>query len=291
MDQKKELGKGIRALLGNMDAQKQPVKQPALSSVTFIPLTYIETSPFQPRTEFDTTALEELADTIKIHGLIQPITVRRLNDHQYQLISGERRTRAARLAGLTEIPVFIRTADDQSMLEMALIENIHRENLNPLEVAISMSRLIEECKLTHEEMSVRVSKDRSTVTNYLRLLKLPPDIQHAVKAKKLTMGHARALAGVENLVLQLKLFKETLLREWSVRQLEQTIRTYQGEKKSKSTSSVSGQESNIIKSYQDKANEIFGRRIAIKSDKKGKGQLLIPFNTLSELDELFDRLS
>ena len=290
MDQKKELGKGIRALLGNMDNQKPTPKAPALSSVSFIPLNYIETSPFQPRTEFDPTALEELAETIKLHGLIQPITVRRLNDHQYQLISGERRTRAARLAGLTEIPVFIRTAEDQSMLEMALIENIHRENLNPIEVAISMSRLIEECKLTHEEMSVRVPKDRSTVTNYLRLLKLPPDIQHAVKTKKLSMGHARALAGIDNLVLQLKLFKETLLHEWSVRQLEHTIRSYQ-DKKSKPQKDVPVNESNILRSYQDKANALFGRRTTIKSDKKGKGQLLIPFNNLDELNELLDRLS
>jgi len=290
MDQKKELGKGIRALLGNMDNQKPTPKAPALSSVSFIPLNYIETSPFQPRTEFDPTALEELAETIKLHGLIQPITVRRLNDHQYQLISGERRTRAARLAGLTEIPVFIRTAEDQSMLEMALIENIHRENLNPIEVAISMSRLIEECKLTHEEMSVRVTKDRSTVTNYLRLLKLPPDIQHAVKTKKLSMGHARALAGIDNLVLQLKLFKETLLHEWSVRQLEHTIRSYQ-DKKSKPQKDVPVNESNILRSYQDKANALFGRRTTIKSDKKGKGQLLIPFNNLDELNELLDRLS
>lgn len=291
MDQKKELGKGIRALLGNMDTQKPPVKAPPLSSVNFIPLSYIETSPFQPRTEFDPAALEELADTIRLHGLIQPITVRKLNDHQYQLISGERRTRAAKLAGLTEIPVFIRTADDQSMLEMALIENIHRENLNPIEVAISMSRLIEECKLTHEEMSVRVTKDRSTVSNYLRLLKLPPDIQQAVKTKKLSMGHARALAGVDNLVLQLKLFKETILHEWSVRQLENTIRSYQQTKKSKTGAEVSPGESGLLRSYQDKANALFGRRTTIKSDKKGKGQLLIPFNNLEELDELLDRLS
>ena len=290
MDQKKELGKGIRALLGNMDNQKPAAKAPALSSVSFIPLSYIETSPFQPRTEFDQVALEELAATIKLHGLIQPITVRKLNDRQYQLISGERRTRAARLAGLTEIPVFIRTADDQSMLEMALIENIHRENLNPIEVAISMFRLIEECKLTHEEMSVRVTKDRSTVTNYLRLLKLPPDIQHAVKTKKLSMGHARALAGIDNLVLQLKLFKETLLHEWSVRQLEHTIRSYQ-EKKSKPSMDVPLNESSLLRSYQDKANALFGRRVTIKSDKKGKGQLLIPFNNLDELNELLDRLS
>jgi len=195
MDQKKELGKGIRALLGNMESQKQTTKAPALSSVTFIPLSYIETSPFQPRTEFDPVAMEELAATIKLHGLIQPITVRRLNNHQYQLISGERRTRAARLAGLTEIPVFIRTADDQAMLEMALIENIHRENLNPLEVAISMFRLIEECKLTHEEMSIRwwenYHKDPGAIIDqlYLRLLMRPPSKPE--KDKLMRYYHAR----------------------------------------------------------------------------------------------------
>lgn len=287
MDQKKELGKGIRALLGNMENQS---KVAALSNVMNVPLAFIETNPFQPRSEFDQAGLEELASTIRIHGLIQPVTVRKLTDQRYQLISGERRVRASRIAGLTEIPAFIRLADDQGMLEMALIENIHRENLNPLEVAISMSRLIEECKLTHEDMSTRVGKDRSTVTNYIRLLKLPPDIQQAVKSKKLSMGHARALAGIDNLVLQMKLFKECLLHEWSVRQLEFTIRTYQAAGKPKTTTSTP-QESGQLKSFQEKANALFGRKIQIKSDKKGKGTLIVPFTSLDELDEMLDRLS
>lgn len=287
MDQKKELGKGIRALLGNMENQS---KVAALSNVMNVPLAFIETNPFQPRTEFDQAGLEELASTIRIHGLIQPVTVRKLTDQRYQLISGERRVRASRIAGLTEIPAFIRLADDQGMLEMALIENIHRENLNPLEVAISMSRLIEECKLTHEDMSTRVGKDRSTVTNYIRLLKLPPDIQQAVKSKKLSMGHARALAGIDNLVLQMKLFKECLLHEWSVRQLEFTIRTYQAAGKPKAITTTP-QEVGQLKSFQEKANAVFGRKIQIKSDKKGKGTLIVPFTSLDELDEMLDRLS
>lgn len=287
MDQKKELGKGIRALLGNMENQS---KVAALSNVMNVPLAFIETNPFQPRTEFDQAGLEELASTIRIHGLIQPVTVRKLTDQRYQLISGERRVRASRIAGLTEIPAFIRLADDQGMLEMALIENIHRENLNPLEVAISMSRLIEECKLTHEDMSTRVGKDRSTVTNYIRLLKLPPDIQQAVKSKKLSMGHARALAGIDNLVLQMKLFKECLLHEWSVRQLEFTIRSYQAAGKPKAITTTP-QEGGQLKPFQEKANAVFGRKIQIKSDKKGKGTLIVPFTSLDELDEMLDRLS
>ncbi|HNR08745.1 MAG TPA: ParB/RepB/Spo0J family partition protein [Saprospiraceae bacterium] len=287
MDQKKELGKGIRALLGNMENQS---KVAALSNVMNVPLAFIETNPFQPRNEFDQAGLEELASTIRIHGLIQPVTVRKLTDQRYQLISGERRVRAARMAGLTEVPAFIRLADDQGMLEMALIENIHRENLNPLEVAISMSRLIEECKLTHEDMSTRVGKDRSTVTNYIRLLKLPPDIQQAVKSKKLSMGHARALAGVDNLVLQMKLFKECLLHEWSVRQLEFTIRSYQSAGKPKAAA-VPPSPGGLLKTYQEKANALFGRKIQIKSDKKGKGSLIVPFASLDELDEMLDRLS
>lgn len=175
------------------------------------------------------------------------------------------------------------------MLEMALIENIQRENLNAVEIAISMARLIEECKLTHEEMSSRIGKDRSTVTNHLRLLKLPPDIQQAVKSHRLSMGHARALAGVNHLVLQMKLFKETILHEWSVRQLEQTIKSYN--KKIDKPESPQNKSDYTLSSRTDKANAIFGRRVLIKADKKGKGVLQVPFNHLNDLDELLERLS
>ena len=290
MDQKKELGKGIRALLGNID-QNKPVAPKAnpLASVQFISITNIESNPFQPRSEFESTALAELAESIKTQGIIQPITVRRINEGKYQLISGERRTRASKLAGLTEIPAYIRTADDQGMLEMALIENIQREDLNAIEVAISMARLMEECKLTHEVMSGRLGKDRSTVTNYLRLLKLPPDIQQAVKSQRLSMGHARALAGVDNLLLQMKLFKEALLHEWSVRQLEQTIKSYA--LKSKKEPGSKPVVPHSLSSRIDKANGIFGRKVMLKADKKGKGSIQITFNNFEDLDELLDRLA
>lgn len=292
MDQKKELGKGIRALLGNMDNPKPAPNNTLISTVQNIPIKYIEPNPSQPRRDFDKEALEELAATIKSLGIIQPITVRKITDHSYQLISGERRTRAARLAGLTDIPAYIRTANDQGMLEMALIENIQRENLNAVEVAISMARLIEECKLTHDDMSKRIGKDRTTVTNYLRLLKLPPDVQQAVKEKKLSMGHARALAGIDNLVLQIKLFKETLLHEWSVRQLEKTIQSYQpGKKEQTIPIPPLASENTGLKKYHDRANAVFGRRISLKTNKNGSGQIIVPFENLEDLDELIQRLS
>ncbi|MEP7266865.1 MAG: ParB/RepB/Spo0J family partition protein [Saprospiraceae bacterium] len=290
MDQKKEMGKGIRALLGNMETSKSVPG--ALAAIQTIPLKYIEANPAQPRVEFDQESLEELAATIKTLGIIQPITVRKINDQRYQLISGERRTRAARLAGLLEIPTYIRTADDQGMLEMALIENIQRENLNAIEVGISMARLIEECKLTHEDMSKRIGKNRSTVTNYLRLLKLPPDVQQSVKNKTLSMGHARALAGIENLVLQIKLFKETLLREWSVRQLEQTIKSYTSKNKKAPLEDLkrSNEDGNLRK-YVSQSNALFGRKTSIKANQKGAGQIIIPFGNYADLEELLERLS
>jgi ParB family chromosome partitioning protein len=293
MDQKKELGKGIRALLGNMDSGK-PVQSftSVAAAVQTIPIKYIETNPSQPRKEFDQDALDELSATIKSLGIIQPITVRKISDNKFQLISGERRTRAAQLAGLTEIPAYIRTANDQGMLEMALIENIQRENLNAVEVAISMARLIEECKLTHEDMSKRIGKDRTTVTNYLRLLKLPPDIQQAVKERKLSMGHARALAGIDNLVLQIKLYKESLLHEWSVRQLEKTIQSYQQDKNKLKLPHVTSPMVNAgLKKINDSTNALFGRRTTLKVNKNGSGQVVVPFESLEDLDELIQRLS
>jgi len=293
MDQKKELGKGIRALLGNMDSGK-PVQSftSVAAAVQTIPIKYIETNPSQPRKEFDQDALDELSATIKSLGIIQPITVRKISDNKFQLISGERRTRAAQLAGLTEIPAYIRTANDQGMLEMALIENIQRENLNAVEVAISMARLIEECKLTHEDMSKRIGKDRTTVTNYLRLLKLPPDIQQAVKERKLSMGHARALAGIDNLVLQIKLYKESLLHEWSVRQLEKTIQSYQQDKNKLKLPHVTTPMVNAgLKKINESTNALFGRRTTLKVNKNGSGQVVVPFESLEDLDELIQRLS
>ena len=200
-----------------------PISNPN-GSVNEISLDEIETNPFQPRQYFDEDALNELADSIKVHGIIQPITVRRLSRNQYQLISGERRFQASKRAGLTAVPAYIRSADDQQMLEMALIENIQRENLNPIEISLSYQRLISECNLKQEELGERVGKNRSTVTNYLRLLKLPPDIQIALRDNKISMGHARAIINVDSADSQLFIFKKTLSEDLSVRKVEELAR-------------------------------------------------------------------
>src|SRR5688572_430035 len=243
MSKKKALGRGLSAVLSDSDADERlevdsfPVgSTPATTQksptggVTEISLEEIEVNPFQPRSHFDQEAILELAESIQIHGIIQPITVRRLTDHQYQLISGERRYQAAKLAGLKAIPVYIRSANDQQMLEMALIENIQRENLNAIEIALSYQRLMSECSLKQEELGERVGKNRTTVTNYLRLLKLPPDIQIAVRDNKLSMGHARAIINVENADQQLYIFKKTLSEELSVRKVEELVRELSSEK-------------------------------------------------------------
>ena len=215
MSKKKEqVGKGLRALLGNIesiessDQTKKEVVRELSKSIELISIQSIETNPYQPRTEFDQEELLALVQSIKTLGLIQPITVRSIGSDKYQIISGERRWRASKLAGLSEIPAYIRIADDQGMLEMALVENIQRSDLNPLEVALSYQRLIDECNLQHDTLAKRVGKERSTVSNYIRLLKLPPDIQSALRDKKLSMGHARALSGLEDPALQLVVYKK-----------------------------------------------------------------------------------
>ncbi len=289
---KKELGLGIRALLSNMDEevakdQEKVVKELA-HSVAMIPLSEIEVNPFQPRNDFDEEALEELAESIRVHGLIQPITVRRLNANTYQLISGERRLRASRMAELEEIPAYIRIANDQEMLEMALVENIQREQLNAIEIAITYQRLKEECALTDEQLAERVGKKRSTITNHLRLLKLPPDIQEAVKDQQLSMGHARELAGVEDYGLRHFLFQEVLKKGLSVRALENLKRSYsepkpKGEKKPELPDDY--------QTVQQNFRDFFGsRRVKLQLKEKGKGRIVIPFNTVDELNQLLDRL-
>src|SRR6202012_1671731 len=230
-EKRNALGKGLSALLNDSEnilpnktnkasVSSSPEVNP-LGSINEIKLTEIEINPFQPRTDFDEQALAELADSIKLQGLIQPITVRRLNAHSYQLISGERRFRASKLAGLTQIPAYVRTANDQQMLEMALIENIQRENLNAIEVALSFQRMIEECSLKQEELGDRVSKNRSTVTNYLRLLKLPPAIQASIRNGELTMGHAKALITIEDPTKQIYLHQHIIQQGLSVRKAEE----------------------------------------------------------------------
>ena len=289
---KSDFGKGIRALLTNIDTEvrenPERVVKELTSNSAMLPINFIEVNPFQPRKDFDPVALEELSASITAYGLIQPITVRRLNDSAYQLISGERRFRASKLAGLSEIPVYIRVAEnDQEMLEMALVENIQREDLNAIEVAISYQRLIDECNMTHDNMSVRVGKKRSTITNYLRLLKLPGEIQTAIKNKLLSMGHARALAGVNDLGLQLMLFHQTIKEGLSVRDVENLIQSYTEGKKAddkKSAAKLSPE----YRAVQDTLSSFFGTKIQLKPKGDGKGTIVINFNSDDELNRILD---
>jgi ParB family chromosome partitioning protein len=294
-DEKKErLGMGIRALLNTVDApnteQRKDVIKEASRTVNDIPLDWIEVNPFQPRKDFDESALEEMAASIRTHGIIQPITVRRLSADKFQLIAGERRLRAARLAGLEAVPAYVLLTDDQGMLEIALIENIQREDLNALDVAISLNRLMTECNLTHENLSTRVGKDRSTVTNYMRLLKLPPEIQQSLRSSIISMGHARALAGVTDIGLQLSLFKQTVEKSLSVRALENLIKSYQEPKKVTSKSTAPNAE---IRRIQDSLAGIFGTKVTVRRNAQGTGQIAIHFNSdkaLNEILEMMDKL-
>jgi len=245
----------------------------------------IEVNPFQPRTHFDEEALIELAASIKELGVIQPITIRETENGSYQLISGERRSRAAKLAGLTHIPAYIRKANDQTMLEMALVENIQREELDPIEIALSYKRLIEECKLTQENLSERVGKKRSTVTNYMRLLKLPVEIQKGIRNRKISMGHARALVSVEDTDIQIKLCLDIIEQEFSVRQTEEAVRKIVNPGKVRTKSS----KANLPESYialEKHLTDFFSTRVEFKRDNKGKGKIVIPFQSDDDLERI-----
>ena len=286
------LGRGLGALLDDSGAggdSKKPLRERAASvgSVSDVQLDQIEVNPFQPRTDFDQKALQELSESIKVQGIIQPITLRRLNNNSFQLISGERRLQASKLAGLKKIPAYIRTADDQQMLEMALIENIQRQDLNAMEVALSYQRLLAECDLKQEQLGERVGKDRSTVNNYLRLLKLPPDIQAAVRDGKISMGHARALVNVEDTAVQLDILKKTLEEELSVRKVEALVKqaSYPDEGEKKSAEKEPDKE--ILK-VQERLTSHFGARIKIASKDNNKGEIKIPFDSVTELNRILE---
>jgi len=297
MTKKKALGRGLNALLSDSTDERLETDIPAAAqhatgNVLEIPIDQIEVNPFQPRTHFDETALQELADSIKVHGIIQPITVRRLAANQYQLISGERRLQAAIRAGLKNIPAYVRTANDQQMLEMALIENIQRENLNAIEIALSYQRLISECNLKQEELGERVGKNRATVTNYLRLLKLPPDIQIAVRDNRLSMGHARAIINVENPADQLFIFNKILKEDLSVRKVEELVRQLHQSKTKKETTkatSPAGSTAKELAQLQSRLSSHFGTRVAVKSDGK-RGEIKIPFMSIEDLNRILDIL-
>ena len=305
MTKKKALGRGLSALLSdtpnedNLEVDNLPTSKVGAThtaseithGITEIQLDEIEVNPFQPRSHFDQSAIEELAESIRVHGIIQPITVRRLAERQYQLISGERRFQASKLAGLTSIPVYLRSANDQQMLEMALIENIQRENLNAIEIALSYQRLMSECNLRQEELGDRVGKNRSTVTNYLRLLKLPPDIQIAVRDNKLSMGHARAIINVENADQQLYIFKKAMGEELSVRKVEELVRelSQKVQSDSEKAAAPAAPASREIAQLQSKLSSYFGTRVVVKSDGK-KGDIRIPFLSVEDLNRILDIL-
>jgi len=291
------LGKGLSAILGEAAADVDKLRKPVgyvnkeivgtkeeqdTSDILRIPIDMIEPNPFQPRMSFDQESLEELALSIRTFGLIQPITVRKKAANRYQIISGERRFRACSLAGMDMIPAYIRDANDQGMLEMAIVENIQRENLDPIEVAMSYQRLIDECQLTQEQMAQRVGKKRASVTNYLRLLKLPAKIQHDLKVGLLSVGHAKALLGVEEAAVQEQLCDLTLKNGLSVRQLEEKVRRLaaEGEKESK------GKEQELPEEYYKVLEHIgkyFSNNISLRRNSGGKGTMTIRFDSDEEM--------
>ena len=260
-------------------------------TVAMIPVRAIAPNPDQPRKDFDPEALQELADSLKAYGLIQPVTVRRLGPDAYQLISGERRWKASQLAGLEEIPAYVRLANDQEMMEMALVENIQREDLNAMEVAITYQRLIEEFSLRHEDLAQRVGKKRATITNFLRLLELPPVVQEAVKEGEISMGHARALAGLDDFAMQKYLLDQVVKEGMSVRALEKAVSDYKQPKAKKSAPS-SAKLPDEYRKVEQTFQEFFGAKnqVKLKLKEKGKGQVVLSFNSVDELNQLLDRL-
>ncbi len=292
-DTKSQLGKGIGALLSGISSDytltaEQQEKKETAAAVNLIPLAKIKANPYQPRTEFDENALMELATSIEQHGIIQPITLRKLGEDEYQIISGERRWRASKLAGLKEVPAYVRTADDNTMLEMALIENIQREDLNAIEVALSYHRLLEECAITQEQLSDRVGKDRSTIANYLRLIKLPPDIQKGLKERKLTMGHARAILGTDDIAIQLMVYKEVVEKGLSVRAVESLVKEYQ--KPKSKTNKVEGLLPPAYKKIQDNLCSRYETKVLLKRKTDGKGEITIPFYNDNDLNRILEIL-
>lgn len=291
--QPRGLGKGLGALLGDGDLTqiRKPVEyinksvgteEPKSGAdIMLIPADMIEPNPFQPRMSFDNEALEELADSIRALGLIQPITVRRKSSGGYQIISGERRFRACRIAGMQQIPAYIRDANDQGMLEMAIVENIQRKDLDPIEVAMSYQRLIEECSLTQEQMAFRVGKKRASVTNYLRLLKLPAKVQHDLKVGLLSVGHAKVLLGAEDPVIQEKLCDMVIREDLSVRQLEERLHRLIGEKQKKET--VAQDLPDDYCHLLEVMGKYFRNDISLKRNDSGKGTMTIKFTSDEEV--------
>ena len=291
MAKRSALGRGLGALLGE-DTLKETrqirsiIGNPA--AVAEIPLDQIVPNPYQPRENFDPESLEELADSIRTLGIIQPLTLRQTGPASYQIISGERRYRASRIAGLTQVPAYIRQADDAAMLEMAIVENIQREDLDPVETALSFQRLIDECNLTQEAMALRVGKKRATITNYLRLLRLPEAIQKALKDGRISVGHAKVLLGVEDAAQQYKLCEKTIRNDWSVRQLEQKVQV-----RSRKDDSVAAEEElpEVYYSLAERVGRHFDGNVAVRRDAKGGGTITIRFGNQKQVEAFLEDLN
>ena len=294
---KDQLGKGIRSLLQSIDTdlkttggQLKPSVVESATSSTRIAVADIEPNPKQPRRDFDDEALQSLAASIKQHDIIQPVTVAKLAGGKYRLISGERRWRAAKLAGLTDIPAYQRQANDQQLLELALLENLQREDLNAIEVALSYKRMMDELHFTQEQVADRMGKDRSTVANSIRLLKLPPDIQLSVRKGELSMGHARALLAIELVDQQLYAFKEIMSKGLSVRQTEALVQQIKKERPS-AKKTIKSTASSPYKRIEDKLASHFSTRVRIKQSKEGQGQLIIEYYSQEEFNKILRQLN
>ncbi len=288
------LGRGLDAILQSPETDITATDISGnfvVGAIAEIELDKIETNPFQPRTEFDEMQLRELAESIKSQGIIQPVTIRKLGYDKYQLISGERRFRASKLAGLKKIPCYIRLANDEQMLEMALIENIHRQDLNALEVAISYQRLIEELNLTQEQLSERVGKNRSTITNFLRLLKLPAEVQIALRDGLISMGHARALLSVKNdEALQKSLVKKIIDKGLSVRQVEEIVRGLNDKAEKGKINTETSDMDEALKQAAEALSSKFGTKVSLKKRNKGNGSIVINFKDEEDLGRILDIL-
>ena len=289
---KSPLGRGLGALI---DGVEKEVLEKKVEVNLQIDINSIDSNPFQPRTRFDAQALEELAASIRQLGIVQPLTVRDSGDGRFQLIAGERRLRAARIAGLTHVPAYLRTADDTAMLEMALVENIQREDLDAMEVAITYQRLIEECNLTQEQMSDRVGKQRSTVSNYLRLLRLPAEIQLGIRNRSLTMGHARTLVNIEDPVKQINIFYHIIQEDLSVRATEELVRHFQSQ--AAKDPAREDKRKKLNSEYEELAGQLsklFASEVQFRINEKGRGKIVIPFSDNDEMERiiaLLDKLN
>jgi len=289
---KEALGKGIRSLLQSIDSdlktntgQLKTSVTETVTGISRISVEEVETNPKQPRRDFDEQALNELANSIKLHDIVQPITVSKLPNGRYRLISGERRWRAAKLAGLKDIPAYIRQANDQQLLELALLENLQREDLNAIEISLSYKRMMEELSYTQEQVADRMGFDRSTVTNYIRLLKLPPDIQVALRKNEISMGHARALINVDTVDKQLYLFKEIKQKSLSVRQTEALVRNlYKEHGAVKKT--VKSKLPPAYQKIEDNLASHFSTRVKLKHNQNGSGQISLDYYSTEELNKL-----